>query len=440
VGLTSNRKDLEGQYFRSYAEEEEVLRYFRFLDINARRVGDSVKVYVSFQHWDPEERVKTVRLVRHVVSDLDAFLAGEIEVTNEDWEVVKIASPAMEFTQNQNPDAPFRSNRSGGRIVFDSEGNIIWGLGDYSYDGLVNDRFDRLGPDSSMSKIMQIDPSTLEVSILAEGFRNPQGLLVSSSGVVWETEHGPQGGDELNIIEEGNHYGWPIVTYGTHYGSFSWPASETPGRHEGYQKPVFSWVPSVGTSNLIEVQDKPAAWQGDFLIGSLREKTIYRARVDDSRVIYVEPIPLGERIRDLVVMEDGTIVVWADSCRFMELRQMEHDANFGAEIAFDLTEEEEAVGMEDILKTCIVCHGLREGQPSANGPSLVGVFGRKIAGTNFPRHTPALKGRGGEWNEKSLRDFLRDPQRFSPRTTMPQMPFFQDQETLGVMVDFLKKL
>lgn len=75
-------------------------------------------------------------------------------------------------------------------------------------------------------------------------------------GTLWSTEHGPRGGDEINVLEEGEHYGWPMVTYGTRYGNQDWPANPNQGRHLGYQAPVYAFVPSIGISNLIQIENE----------------------------------------------------------------------------------------------------------------------------------------------------------------------------------------
>ena len=79
--------------------------------------------------------------------------------------------------------------------------------------------------------------------------------MISTNGELISTEHGPRGGDELNIIKSGRNYGWPEVTLGTQYLSYSWPYNKKQGRHEGFESPIFSWSPSIAVSNLIEVRD-----------------------------------------------------------------------------------------------------------------------------------------------------------------------------------------
>ena len=107
--------------------------------------------------------------------------------------------------------------------------------------------------------------------------------------------------------------------YGTTYESQEWPLSEVPGSHEGFTRPMFAWVPSIGASNLIQIVETPRAWIGDLLVSSLKLQSLYRIRIREGRVIFTEPIDIGERIRDLEQMQDGTILLWADNARLVEL-------------------------------------------------------------------------------------------------------------------------
>jgi hypothetical protein len=166
--------------------------------------------------------------------------------------------------------------------------------------------------DSPFGKVIQIDLETKAVTHLTAGHRNPQGLFLAQDGRIWVTEHGPKGGDELNLLRAAANYGWPVVTYGTSYPGFTWPPSMQPGRHEGYERPVYAWVPSIGISQLVGLEDPIyARWHGDLLITSLNGKTLYRTRVEDDRVIFAEPIALGHRLRDIVAV-DGMIYIATD--------------------------------------------------------------------------------------------------------------------------------
>src|SRR5262249_4081638 len=158
---------------------------------------------------------------------------------------------------------------------------------------------------SAYGKVLLLDRSGRH-EIFTIGHRNPQGLLVDREHRIWETEHGPQGGDEINLLEKGRNYGYPLVTYGTEYGRYFWPLAPWAHDHGEYTEPVQAFVPSIAISNLIQVDsDLFSEWKGDLLVGSLNTQSVYRVRVRGDRIIYIEQIPVGVRVRDLAEGSDG---------------------------------------------------------------------------------------------------------------------------------------
>ncbi len=112
-------------------------------------------------------------------------------------------------------------------------------------------------------------------------------------GQLWTTEHGMRGGDELNRVMDAGDYGWPLDNLGTLYSGEVATSPSGPGRHTTFTPPAFAWVPSIATSNVMQLQGFHETWDGDLLVGSLKARTIFRVRVQEGRVIYVEPIPIG---------------------------------------------------------------------------------------------------------------------------------------------------
>ncbi len=210
----------------------------------------------------------------------------------------------------------FAGQSSGGRLAYD-EGSIYLSVGDFYFDG-VNGQNILQSKDSDYGKILQIDPISKVYQTVAQGLRNPQGMVLTNIGL-FETEHGPQGGDEFNLInlDKVENYGWPKATYGVNYGTKNWPLDKNNVNHNigNFQDPLYFWIPSIGISNLkyVEKNSLLRLWGGDFLISSLRAMSIYRMKIDkESRVIGVEKIPLGFRIRDIEIfngkiytLEDG---------------------------------------------------------------------------------------------------------------------------------------
>ena len=153
------------------------------------------------------------------------------------------------------------------------------------------------------------------------GHRNPQGMtLERATGRIYAIEHGPKGGDELNLIEPGVNYGWPVITYGKSYMGFS--IGE--GTHkEGMAQPVHYWVPSISPSGLmIYDADRFPAWRGSFFAGALSGELLVRLEVSGGRVVVEERMLEGleERIRDVRQGPDGLIYLLTDHPEGMLLR------------------------------------------------------------------------------------------------------------------------
>jgi len=143
-------------------------------------------------------------------------------------------------------------------------------------------------------------------SIYSMGHRNPQGLAIHpTDGSVWSSEHGPKGGDEINIILSGKNYGWPLVSYGVNYNN-----SDISGKsHAGYEEPLFYWDPSIATSNIDFIENKSSAWFGNLLVAGLKTQSIYRLEYINGSLNQMERIELGSRVRNVKENWDGSIYI-----------------------------------------------------------------------------------------------------------------------------------
>jgi cytochrome c2 len=233
------------------------------------------------------------------------------------------------------------------------------------------------------------------------GHRNTQGLTVAPDGRVWSTEHGPQGGDEVNRIVPGGNYGWPLATYGVQYGQDSWPLAAGKRDHGEFIEPALAFVPSIGISNLIAVSGTAfPAWTGDLLVSSLRDASLHRLRTRDDRILYDERIHIGPRIRDIKQGKDGRILLWTDAARILVLSR----AAYGSP-------------GERAYAACVGCHGAAlEGTPL--GPPLRGVVGKRVASDPSFTYSPALRQVGGNWTIERLHVFLKNPNGFAEGTSM----------------------
>lgn len=149
--------------------------------------------------------------------------------------------------------------------------------------------------------------------IWSYGHRNPQGLAIHpETGDIWSNEHGPQGGDELNLIRPGLNYGWPVIGYGVNYGTGTAIHSGT--HRQGMEQPVYFWVPSIGISGLlIYTGDKFPGWKGSLFSGGLSGEQLSRLAMDGRKVLLEETlVPRLGRVRDVRQGPDGYIYLALD--------------------------------------------------------------------------------------------------------------------------------
>lgn len=150
--------------------------------------------------------------------------------------------------------------------------------------------------------------------IWALGQRSQEGLAFDAAGQLWETEHGPRGGDELNLIRKGKNYGWPLVSHGIDYSGVPIGEGQTDG--PGLEPPVYYWDPSLAISGLAFYQGSMfPEWKGSVFVGAMRGYALMRLKLAGGKVVEEEPLLTGlrERIRDVRVGRDGTVYVLTDS-------------------------------------------------------------------------------------------------------------------------------
>lgn len=154
--------------------------------------------------------------------------------------------------------------------------------------------------------------------VFSYGNRAPLGLVVNRKGEVWETENGPRGGDELNLIKPGLNYGWPGSSWGLRYDDVAAQANPEP---KGVEQPVITWSPSPSVSSIDFYYGKAfPRWKGDIIMGSLKATDLYRIVLDGDRPVLQEVIihKLG-RVRTVKSGPDGFIYVMTDEGNFVRL-------------------------------------------------------------------------------------------------------------------------
>jgi len=201
----------------------------------------------------------------------------------------------------------------GGRMAFLPDGTLLLTTGDgFDYREAAQDVGSGLGKVLRMNDDGSAAPGNPfpgSPYVYTYGHRNPQGLAVSSEGVIWLHEHGPRGGDELNRIEAGTNYGWPAITYGVDYsGAVISPFTE----HAGMAQPEKYWTPSIAPSGLcIYEADLFPEWRGDLLLGALVDREVRRVDLADGVVAGEEALfeSLEARVRDVRTGPDGALYV-----------------------------------------------------------------------------------------------------------------------------------
>ena len=217
----------------------------------------------------------------------------------------------------------------GCRIVQTPDNNLLLTTGDHF---TARDQAQNLG--NHIGKLIRVRPdgsappdnpfvgrAGAKREIWSYGHRNAQGLALNpASGKLWEHEHGPRGGDEINIIEKGKNYGWPVIGFGIDYSGAKIHEST---RKDGMEQPVQYWVPSIAPSGMaFYTGDLFPAWRGNLFVGALAGQLLVRLELDGDKVVKEERLlrDLRERIRDVRQGPDGALWLVTDSASGRILR------------------------------------------------------------------------------------------------------------------------
>ena len=421
--LPLNRDDFASDVGRGVRTD-----WFRVADILVQDLDGTFRLFVFHHYWKSEQHCFVARV--SVTEENDAtFLAAKARL---EWQTLYETEPCLSL-RKKTP--PFSGASIGGRLILLDDHRLLLSVGDHEFDGLNSVEILSQDDQAGYGKTILINLETDAAEIYSTGHRNPQGLYLTPSGAIWLTEHGPDGGDELNLIVKGANYGWPLVTYGTDYRALVWPLSVNQGRHQGFEAPIYAWLPSIGISNLVGVEKQLFKfWQKDLLVASLGKRSLWRVRVRKQRVLFVEPIEVGERIRDIIEDNEGRIILWTDQGSivlmepFVEKETQTEEANTNIKAQGEL-----------LFANCRGCHQVENGASHGIGPDLWGVVERRIATARNYRYSEALKAFPGTWSEERLDSFLADPQSFAPGTSM-QSEGLSDPTDRLKLIEYLKTL
>ena len=255
-------------------------------------------VYISYSKFKLENNVKMTST---------AIMRAKIK--NNEFTEQQELFEALPYTRTKH--------HYGSKIMFDDKGYLFFSVGERGRENEFpqntvsdNGKIHRLNDDGT---IPNDNPFATDGksrgSIYSYGHRNPQGLIFDkTSGIIWESEHGPRGGDELNIIRKGANYGWPVISYGINYDGK--PITNI-SKKDGMEQPEIYWIPSIAPCGMAMVTgDKYPAWKGNIMIGSLRFKYLNRCVMKNNKVVGEEKLlPDIGRLRNVKMGNDGYLYV-----------------------------------------------------------------------------------------------------------------------------------
>ena len=415
--------------------DKKSLRLFRVADILLKELSPRrFKLYVTHHYYTGEcnrFRLSSTTLSRE---------AGKVTMLPS-WRTIFDAEPCL------SPHW-FGGDVAGGTMLTDGPDHLLVTIGDHRRGWAESLSLYEQIPGSHMGKLVRVAIETGDTETLTLGHRNPQGLARDKDGNLWSTEHGPQGGDELNLLEPGGNYGWPHVSYGVDYGR-KLPLTieyEMAGRHDGFVEPVFSFMPSIAPTSLVLNDERWfPLWGDDLLIASLYGQSIFRVGHHDKSVKYVERIEVGVSIRDMTWMPDGRLALLysrsathvaflSRSKKYCDEESRQHRdvyaAHCGDRVAANLSAESR--GERLYGRHCGSCHRLDHEQ-HGSGPSLLGVIGRRAGSGGGYDFSDAFGLLDHVWTEDSLVRFIMNPTLFAPGTSMPQLSIVTQPEAAAIV-------
>ncbi len=390
--------------------------HFRYNDILVHASGEDYFLLVSYSEWHAENRCFTSTLAK---APLPAGDPSEWIISEEDWTIVTRTQPCLQLYES---GFGIRGAEAGGRIISRSDTEVLWTSGVYNRD----DNIDKAHPEASLAqddnsdygKVLLVDIERRTVRTIAKGLRNPQGIDIDGLGNPLVTDHGMRGGDELNVVRDGANFGYPLVTLGTKYGGNPGGIKSYHTGHSGFDKPIVAFVPSIAPSSVLYVKNFHPNWDGNILVGGLRRK-LHRVYMEDGDVLFVEPIDVGYKIRDMVQTGDGQIAIFTNDNKLIFIKPETtsvHYERFQTLLAAE-SDLEIRTATQSMFDGCLECHGLAENEPG-RGPTLYGICRRKPGRANFTNYSGALSQAVDIWDQDSLVRFVTDPEGTAPGTSM----------------------
>jgi len=220
-----------------------------------------------------------------------------------------------------------RGQHFGSRLIFDDEGYLYFSIGDrgnrdVNPQDITRDcgKIYRMNDDGTIPKQNPFyNKEQAKKAIFSYGHRNPQGMTMHPEDkTIWIHEHGPKGGDEINIIKAGKNYGWPVISYGVNYSGTKFTDLT---KKEGMEQPMHYWVPSIAPSGMCFINsDKYGDWEGHLLVGSLKFQYLDLVHIKNDKVVKEERLLDGiGRVRSVEQGPDGYIYVGVENLGIVKL-------------------------------------------------------------------------------------------------------------------------
>lgn len=312
--LKINKKEFIKNYEKDFGKLR-LQRRFGVKDIYINNFQGETILFLSSIFYNIEKDCYNLSLFKSTISSKINLKFNGIKKVFETKKCLVIennlpSSTSYKLSKN------FAPTSASGRIEKINEDSILLTVGDFLYDGvnsenLVQDKKNDYG------KILKINIKDYSYKIFSIGHRNPQGITLIDQNNIFASEHGPAGGDEINKIEENNNYGWPYKTYGTDYGKKNWPIKNKKKHSlENYVEPIISWTPSIAVSEIVFYDSNYfEKWKNSLLVSTLKDKSLYRIIMSKKfdKVLNIEKIEIGYRMRDIIIDEKGRIIILTDT-------------------------------------------------------------------------------------------------------------------------------
>ncbi|HZV97397.1 MAG TPA: PQQ-dependent sugar dehydrogenase [Methylophilaceae bacterium] len=259
-------------------------------------------LFVAYTTWDEQQNGARLAVSEFEVDTLNREVIFKREIY--------LSRPAIK--------EPFLGHQVGGKMVMGENDNVLFlCIGDFSKPERVQDK------KTSLGKVVKIDLQRLSVEVYATGLRSPSGGMFydKATNELWIADHGPRGGDEINLVRKGKNYGWPIVSYGTIYerdGLGNYYGNKF-NNHEGYEKPAMTFMPSIGIGQIAKYGDtgKNDYWDNNYFVAAMASNTLLRIKKEGPNLIYAEPVLSGYRIRAIKIDQHGNFYLKTDQNQFL---------------------------------------------------------------------------------------------------------------------------